>query len=137
MLVHAKWTAPRHCPAELPGRFRLLVQPKPSFEGHLVAVDLATLDMTSDLRYLEPAQLPHGLTGFRDGTFDSFADAGFRCSDQVNDLVDVIRHGPSLPIVPRFSGEDASLCSWDCDAIGRVAATDASGEMRGACCGSW
>jgi hypothetical protein len=55
----------------------LIFQFEASLKGHLVTIDFAPLDATSDLRYLEPAEMAKGLAGLRYGPIDRFADAGF------------------------------------------------------------
>jgi hypothetical protein len=45
----------------------LVFQFKPSLQGHLIAIDLAIVDATSDLCYLEPAQVTDSLASFQNG----------------------------------------------------------------------
>ena len=58
-------------------------------------LQIAAGKMSGRIRFIEGDALD---LPFRDGTFDGLADAGFRCSDQIDDLVDVIRHGLSSPL---------------------------------------
>src|SRR5579872_504475 len=73
-------------------------------QGDLVVRDLAVLDMAADVHHLEPADVPQGLGSLCDGPVYRLGDALLRRTDQLDDLVNVILHGPLLACEWRQNG---------------------------------
>ena len=62
------------------------------FDGHLIMVDLAVHHMAAGLDHLEPADILERARSPRDRALDRVLDARRRRADQLDDLVDVVRH---------------------------------------------
>jgi hypothetical protein len=70
---------------------------KAKLHTDLVMADLAIDDMASDLCHLEPFEIPERLCRRLNAMLDSILDAGFRCSDDLGDAVNMIAHLPQSP----------------------------------------
>ena len=90
----------------LDGNFRASRDGPSSLDGeadldrHLVMKDLAALDMAAGFEDFEPADILDRGGSPRNRSLDRILDAGGRGADELNDLVDVVRHElPSLKMV--------------------------------------
>src|SRR5688500_16613810 len=72
-----------------------VLQREPDLERHLPVADLRPLDVSTGLGHLEPAQVADGLGSLRDGPADRVLDAHGGRADQLDRLVDVLRHTAS------------------------------------------
>ena len=80
---------------------RLGVHGESHFDGHLIVRDLAALDVAAGFEDFEPADVVDGGRGAGDRRLDRILDAGRRGADELDDLVNMIGHGPAPSVLLR------------------------------------
>src|ERR1700722_5021257 len=70
----------------------LIFERESGFQRHLVLVHLAILDAATRLHHLEPAEVPQRRRRLGDGIVDGLGDALARRADDLDDLIDRVRH---------------------------------------------
>jgi hypothetical protein len=71
------------------------LDPEPDLQRHLVVRDLAVDDVATRFDDLEPIEVAHGLGGGLDGVAGGVVGAGRRRANDLQELVDVVRHADS------------------------------------------
>ena len=125
--------AGRHRAAPRAGSYeRAALEGEAGLHDHLVVADLAVVDVPADLDDLEPAEVPQRVVGAPHRGLDRALDAVARGADELDDLVDMLRHG--FPPVPCWPTRTAAAIGTAAGEHRTLAQTSASPFVAGTGC---
>src|SRR5215208_7021630 len=78
------------------------------FDGDLIVLHLAVLDMAARFENFEPSQMPNGFVGTRNRRADCVFNAFFRRADKFDDFVDMLFHDDCSLASRNFAAISAS-----------------------------